>query len=447
MEPLSLDISVALGEINVSNNTSFRTATHSNEPSEKLELEVNEKQEKRAWLVVVGCFILYFNMLGITYSFGIYEAHYALHEFHGQSARVALIGSVSSGTSLAVCIVAGRWVELYGVRAVIVAGSIIFSGSLAAAGFCKSLTALILTQGVLTGVGIGILNIPGTTAMIPWFPNHKSFALGIASSGAGLGGIFWSFVTRALISKLSYQWALWVMASISAALHVIAIILIKDPPILNLQENWRAERRSYRDELGIFKDPKFVTLYIANVLSLFGYLVPFFYIPTFAQTQLGSSAFVGAVLAADMDFGMSLGRIILGYFANSSFGTMNVIIISMAISALGQICLWLPSTDSIILLFICAFVYGFFGGGSAGIVPVVLAQIFPPNRLPSITGIFMSSNLPGAISGSPIAGTIFDASHSKWTPVILYSSSIMLAGALIMSITRFQVERRLFATV
>lgn len=106
--------------------------------------------------------------------------------------------------------------------------------------------------------------------MIPWFPNKKSFVLGIASSGAGIGGIFWSFITRAIISNLSYQWALRVMASISAALYAIAIILIKNPPILSSQEDTRAERRSYREGLEIFKDPKFITLYIANVISLFG---------------------------------------------------------------------------------------------------------------------------------------------------------------------------------
>lgn len=72
MESSPLDISVALGQSNVSNDASSQTATHwhSNEPSEKLELRVN--QEKRAWLIVVGCFILYFNMLGAIYSFGEY---------------------------------------------------------------------------------------------------------------------------------------------------------------------------------------------------------------------------------------------------------------------------------------------------------------------------------------------------------------------------------------
>lgn len=57
----------------------------------------------------------------------------------------------------------GRWVEVYGVKVVTFFGSIIFSGSLVAAGFCRSIPSLILTQGVLNGIGAGILYLPSVT--------------------------------------------------------------------------------------------------------------------------------------------------------------------------------------------------------------------------------------------------------------------------------------------
>lgn len=55
---------------------------------------------------------------------------------------------------------AGRAVELFGYRKVALGGSILFVGSLVAAGFCRTIPALILTQGVLSGIGAGILFIP-----------------------------------------------------------------------------------------------------------------------------------------------------------------------------------------------------------------------------------------------------------------------------------------------
>lgn len=98
------------------------------------------------------------------------------------------------------------------------------------------------------------------------------------------------------------------------------------------------------------------------VYPTYRYFIPFFYVPTYAQTQLQTSPLVGSILIAIMDLGVSLGRILIGRMADSSLGTMNSIIITMAISGLCQLILWLPASNSLPLLYIFSFVYGFFGG-------------------------------------------------------------------------------------
>jgi predicted MFS family arabinose efflux permease len=95
-------------------------------------------------------------------------------------------------------------------------------------------------------------------------------------------------------------------------------------------------------------------------------MVPFFYVPTYAQTQLHSSALVGSILLAIMDLGMVVGRIILGLAADSRLGTMNSIITGMALAGLCQFALWLPSSNSLPLLYLFSFAYGFLGGGYIG---------------------------------------------------------------------------------
>lgn len=92
------------------------------------------------------------------------------------------------------------------------------------------------------------------------------------------------------------------------------------------------------------------------------YFIPFFYVPTYAQTQLHTTPLVGSILVAVMDLGVSMGRILIGRMADSRIGTMNSIIISMAISGLCQLALWLPASKSLALLYVFSFVYGFFGG-------------------------------------------------------------------------------------
>ena len=94
--------------------------------------------------------------------------------------------------------------------------------------------------------------------------------------------------------------------------------------------------------------------------------MPYFYVPTYAQTQLQSSALVGSILLGIMDLGMVFGRIFLGLAADSKLGTMNTIITGMSLAGLCQFALWLPASNSLPLLYVFSFVYGFMGGGYIG---------------------------------------------------------------------------------
>ncbi|GJJ07048.1 hypothetical protein Clacol_001247 [Clathrus columnatus] len=318
-------------------------------------------------------------------------------------------------------VLVGRWIEIYGVKRVTIIGSVVFSGSLVAAGFCRSIPSLIITQGFLSGIGAGILYIPSVTAPLAWFSKKRSLVLGISSAGSGIGGICYSFLTRLVITKLSYQWALWITACISAFLNLVAIILIK-----SRSTRTHVNRGSFRDVFKLLKDPRF--------------FVPFFYVPTYAQTQLRATPLTGSILVAVLDLGVSMGKILIGRLADSWIGTMNAIGISMAISGLCQLFLWLPASNSLGLLYVFSFVYGFFGG-SIGLLPAILSRIYDAERIPSITGLFYSGELPGEMAGGPIAGIIFSKGNGNWSPVIIYSAMTMFFGSILILATRFQACR------
>ncbi|KAF8520752.1 major facilitator superfamily domain-containing protein [Hysterangium stoloniferum] len=321
-------------------------------------------------------------------------------------------------------------------------GSILFSGGLVAAGFCRTVPTLLVTQGIMVGIGSGILFIPATLAPVQWFSKRRSFSIGLSSAGVGIGGIFWSFFTRAIITNLGYQWALWLSGALSGAINVIALLMLETRPSRN-----GPPKTSFSGGLAIFKNAKFVMLYLASVLSIFGYMVPYFYLPAYAQTQLKASPLVGSMLSAMLALGMVLGRIMLGMAADSRLGTLNSVISGMVLAGVCQFALWLPSANSLPLLYVFSFAYGFFGGGYTGMMPAVLARIFDPDQLTLITSIYFTSEVPGQLAGGPIAGAILTYTHGHWTPVIIYSGMTLFCGSLLAVATRFQVERRVFVTI
>lgn len=119
-----------------------------------------------------------------------------------------------------------------------------------------------------------------------------------------------------------------------------------------------------------------------------------------------------------------------------------------------------------------AILYGFFGGGYIGLMPVILAHIFDRNKLyahfslrdssllleltidrtcpacrASLTGIFFTSELPGQLAGAPIAGAILTATGNNWVYAILFSGLIQIFGTLFAVAARLVVEKRIFVTI
>jgi MFS family permease len=76
---------------------------------------------------------------------------------------IALVGSSCTALTLTIGIPIGRWIDLYGCRKVTFVGSVIFSAGLVMAGFCSTVPTLLVTQGIITGIGAGIIFVPGNT--------------------------------------------------------------------------------------------------------------------------------------------------------------------------------------------------------------------------------------------------------------------------------------------
>lgn len=68
------------------------------------------------------------------------------------------------------------------------------------ASFSKSLEFLVLTNGVLFGIGIGFAYIPPISASISWLPEHKGLVTGIIVAGFGGGAFVFGEIATAIVN-------------------------------------------------------------------------------------------------------------------------------------------------------------------------------------------------------------------------------------------------------
>jgi len=80
------------------------------------------------------------------------------------------------------------------------------------ASFATQIWQLMLTQGVLFGIGASLAYYPAIGAPSHWFDAKRGFALGLAVSGTGLGGLALAPATQALMDGVGVEWTLRALA-------------------------------------------------------------------------------------------------------------------------------------------------------------------------------------------------------------------------------------------
>lgn len=132
--------------------------------------------------------------------------------------------------------------------------------------------------------------------------------MGIIASGSGVGGLIMPIVMTYLNESLGGAWCYRILGIVSFVFSLIATLLLKERPNA---KNTKKVRLSEIIDFSVCKDSKFFIWCIAGNLSVMGYFVPVFYLPTHA-TKIGLSPTQGSVLISVFSAINVLGRILSG---------------------------------------------------------------------------------------------------------------------------------------
>ncbi|KAG1682681.1 Monocarboxylate transporter 12 [Nymphon striatum] len=103
----------------------------------------------------------------------------------------------------------------YGCRPVAIAGSILSAFAFGISTQVQSIEALMLTFGIIGGVGLGFIYLPAIVSVGYYFERRRAFATGIAVCGSGVGTFIMAPICQKLLEVYSWQGALLIIAGIS----------------------------------------------------------------------------------------------------------------------------------------------------------------------------------------------------------------------------------------
>jgi OFA family oxalate/formate antiporter-like MFS transporter len=144
-------------------------------------------------------------------------------------------------------IVGGRWQDKKGPRFVAIVGGILlglgmilasFAQSLFLASFAQSLFAVILTYGIISGIGIGLAYVCPISAAIKWFPDKRGFITGIAVFGFGAGALIVGPLARMLIDGIGLFSTFRTLGLIFLIIVFLGGLILRNPPAGYKPSGW-----------------------------------------------------------------------------------------------------------------------------------------------------------------------------------------------------------------
>ncbi|KAH8897910.1 MFS general substrate transporter, partial [Thozetella sp. PMI_491] len=380
---------------------------------------------RRAWLQVLGTFLIYFNTAGISSSFGVYQTFYP-QSFGLATTQASVIGSVQSFLLLFTSVIGGPLYDSGLYKYLLMAGSSLVVLSTFSQSLSSQFYQLLLSQGVGVGFGGGLVGFLGPTILSTYFSTKLPFASGLGALGGGVAGIMYPIMFRNLEPAIGYGWTVRVFTLIVVISLGVAMLVLKPRAA-------PSGKRVFFDPTAL-RDRPYLIFVFGNFMINLGLYVPFSFLPTFAKERGLADDNLSLYLIAIMNVGSLFGRVIPSLAATRT-GPLNMIILTAVATSLAGGSLLL--VNSLPALLMISILYGFSTGAYFALQPVTLISLCPdPARLGSRVGMASAFLAFGALPTSTVAGALLDA--VGFQGVWLWGAATTGLGGALMALARIQ---------
>ncbi|MEU8298727.1 OFA family MFS transporter [Micromonospora sp. NPDC048909] len=381
--------------------------------------------------------------LGAVYAWSVFNMPLQ-QEFGWSKAQAVLPFEVAIGTIFIGSLIGGRIQDRRGPRPVALGGGVLYAvGNMLASLTSSSddLWLLVLTYGVLGGIGLGAVYITPIAMLAKWFPDRRGLITGIAVAGFGFGAVIVAPVAKSLLNRTSDPTSVFLPLGIA---YLIAILLgasfFRNPPpayqvpgftpkaegravagtrVYTLREALRT--RQWYLLTGI------LTINVACGIALISQA------SDATQDITGATAATAATLVGVLGLFNGAGRVAWAWLSDRT-GRMPAFLGMLLLQA---ICFFILPHAAAFAVFavLAALVYLAYGGGF-GTMPATAADYFGTPNAGAVYGAMIVAWSIGGVVGPLVTSLLFEASGESYTLPFTVIAIVALVGLILPPITR-----------
>src|ERR1035438_262888 len=184
----------------------------------------------RGWTVVIAAISINL-ILGVLYAWSVMGKALVL-QWHWKAAQASMPFTIPAASFALMMIFAGRWQDKIGPRYVAMLGGIILGLGLIASSFAKTPEMMLVTFGLVGGLGIGLGYSATTPPSIKWFPPaRKGLITGLVVSGVGLAAVYIAPLTQYLVKATSIPKTFLILGVGTIILVSLLSQILTNPPV------------------------------------------------------------------------------------------------------------------------------------------------------------------------------------------------------------------------
>ncbi len=405
---------------------------------------------KKRWVILVACCLT--NLcLGSLYAWSVFASGLApyLSGLSGQeitTGDLAIVYTIANAVGPITMIIGGRFNDRIGPKKIILLSGILFGVGMITSSFATSIGMLIVTYGLLVGLGIGFGYGAAISVSVKFFPDKRGLIGGLTTAAYGLSSVLVPPIVTSIVEKSDVSAAFKWIGIIFMVIVIVCSFIVQKCPDGFVPDGWTPPAKTAgaapvdMNWKQMLSTPIFYVMILLLLSGAFSGMMIISQASSVAQNMIGMTVAAAGAAVSILALFNSAGRIAAGYLSDK-IGRIQTLTLSCVLSIIGLVCLFLCGTGTTVIFYVGIAIVGICFGSFMGVFPGFTADMFGAKNNSVNYGIMFIGFALAGFFGPMAMKSVYGATGA-YQNSFLISIALSVVGIVLTIVYRIMNKKR-----
>jgi len=405
-------------------------------------MDTKMKIDQKRWIILAAACLV--NLcLGSIYAWSVFASSMTVYfnevlNLDVTAGDLAIVYTIANGVGPITMISGGWFNDRLGPKKVIALGGAMFGAGMILSGFATSVNFLIVSYGLIAGLGLGMAYGSTISTSVKYFPDKRGLIGGITTAVYGLSSVILPPVVTLIVNRSDATLAFKIVGAVFLVVILVCTLFLEQCPEGYTPEGYvppkMAAGTGNMDWKAMMKTPVFYVMLLLLTSGAFSGMMVISQASAVAQNMIGMTAIAASGAVSMLALFNAVGRIAAGYISDR-IGRINTLMSACVLSIAGMVCLYLSGPGAAFLFYAGIAIVGVSFGSFMGVYPGFTADQFGAKHNSVNYGIMFIGFALAGYFGPQIMSNIYNQSGA-YQNAFLIACGLSFAGIVLTFVYR-----------